>query len=337
MRSNSPPISRRSPELVSPYINIPNNINTYEFDAYLIDECFVLKNVAGHIFKEAIESLGISFNTTHLNTFIHFICEKYNNNSFHNFQHAVNVLQMTYKLLKDTGVLYNILPHIAIATLIAALSHDVDHPGNTNSYEINSMSKYARLYNDNSVLENHHCSLTFDIIEQSELHKCFAENLFKQVRKTIIACILGTDMSKHSEHLMNFANIDFETTQFDIEEQYIIVSAFVHFADLSNSVKPFEISMEWSKRISCEFYNQYIKEETEGLPCMSFMKVQNNYSICLNEIHFMTCISVPTWQAFAKKFNYMQLLVDSTCKNLNKWKLLESKYLAENDINSLIH
>lgn len=337
MRSISPPISRRSPELVSPYVNIPNNIYTYEFDTHFIDEKFVLKNIAGHIFKDAIEDVNIQFNTSYLNTFIHFVCEKYNNNYFHNFQHAVNVLQMTYKLLKDSNILFKLEPHIVIATLIASLAHDVDHPGNTNSYEINSMSKYAKLYNDNSVLENHHCSLTFDIIEQSELQKCFSDIYYKQVRKTIIICILGTDMSKHNEYLSKFSELDFQKTNFSMDEQYLISSCFVHFADLSNAIKPFEISLEWSKRISHEFYNQYIKEELEGLPYMSFMKVQDNYSMCLNEINFITNVSIPTWQAFVNKFEDMQFLVEIVYKNLTKWKTLESTYLAENDINSLIH
>ena len=35
-----------------------------------------------------------------------------------------------------------------VSSLIAAVVHDVDHPGKTNAYLINSGSKLALLYND---------------------------------------------------------------------------------------------------------------------------------------------------------------------------------------------
>ena len=35
-----------------------------------------------------------------------------------------------------------------IFTLIACAAHDIDHPGNTNIFEIKNRSKLAMLYND---------------------------------------------------------------------------------------------------------------------------------------------------------------------------------------------
>jgi len=39
------------------------------------------------------------------------------------------------------------------ALMLASLSHDLKHPGNTNLFEINSQSKLAIRYSDQSVLE----------------------------------------------------------------------------------------------------------------------------------------------------------------------------------------
>lgn len=333
--SSSPSISRRTPELVSPYIQIPENVNTFEFDTYIIDECFVLKNIAGYIFKQAIHEINFELDEVCLTKFICCVCENYNRNHFHNFQHAVNILQMTYMLLKRTNMINKLESHIVISSLIAALSHDVDHPGNTNSYEINSLSKFAKLYNDNSVLENHHCTLTFELMEHTGLITCFKSNNFREVRKTIIASILGTDMSKHNEFLMKFENFDFTKDSFTNDEQIFITSGFVHFADLSNPIKDFDVSKEWSRRISLEFYEQTIKEELEGLPSLSFMKVHDNHSMCLNEINFITHISLPTWSAFIKKFEELSFIINKINETLSKWREIEKKYLEDNDINSL--
>lgn len=334
--SRSPSISRKTPELVSPYIQIPENVNTFEFDTCIIDECFVLKNIAGYIFKQAITDINFELiDEVCLTKFIGCVCENYNRNHFHNFQHAVNVLQMTYMLLKQSNMINKLQSHIVISALIAALSHDVDHPGNTNSYEINSLSKFARLYNDVSVLENHHCTLTFELMEHTGLIACFKPNHFREIRKTIIASILGTDMSKHNEFLIKFEKFDFTKDSFTNDEQIFIASSFVHFADLSNPIKNFDISKEWSRRISLEFYEQTIKEELEGLPSLSFMKVHDNHSMCLNEINFITHISIPTWNAFTLKFEDLLFIINKVNETLYKWREIEKKYLADNDINSL--
>lgn len=331
--SMSPLISRKTPELVSPYVQIPENINTFEFDTYIIDESFVLKNIAGYIFKQILSNVNFQLDEVCLSKFIGAVCENYNRNHFHNFQHAVNVLQMNYMLLTETNIIKKIEPHILISSLIASLSHDVDHPGNTNLYEINSMSKFARIYNDNSVLENHHCTLTFELMEHNGMFKCFDKS-FREARKTIISCILGTDMSRHNEFLSKFEQFDFTKNTFTIDEQIFIVSSFVHFADLSNPIKNFDISKEWSRRISLEFYEQTIKEELEGLPSLLFMKVHDNHSMCLNEINFITRISIPTWKAFVTKFQEMSFIMDNVNNTLSNWNQIEQKYLSDNDINS---
>lgn len=45
--------------------------------------------------------------------------------------------------------------------LIAAATHDVDHPGKSSAFLCNSSNTLALYYNDMSVLESHHASITF--------------------------------------------------------------------------------------------------------------------------------------------------------------------------------
>lgn len=335
IHSISPTISRHSPELVSSYIHIPDNVESFEFDTYFIEENFVLKNIAGYLFKTVITELKLEIDEVCLTYFIGCVCEKYNRNYFHNFQHAVNILQMTYLLLKHSHIMPKIKPHIVFAGLIAALSHDVDHPGNTNSYEINSMSKWARLYNDISVLENHHCALTFELIDQTGLTKCIPDQLYREVRKTIIASILGTDMSKHTDSLSKFACVPVNNDVLTLDEQITIVSSFVHFADLSNPLKQFDVCFEWSQRISLEFYEQTVKEELEKIPSHLFMKVRDKRTMCLNEISFILNVSLPTWELFVSRFTHMTFLREKLESNLQLWRDLENKLNTSNTINQL--
>lgn len=335
MLSLSPNTHKRQSELVSPYIQIPENVSSFEFDSLNIDECFVLKNIAGHIFKKFINAFNFDIDEEMLTRFIELVCKNYNDNHFHNFQHAINILQMTYNLIIHSGIIFKIKPIIIFGILIAAISHDIDHPGNTNSYEINSVSKYAKLYNDISVLENHHCTLTFQLLENVGILKYFKGEEFREFRKTIITGIMGTDMSKHNEFITKFTNFNVNVESFSSDEQYFIVSSLLHCADLSNSIKDFEISFEWSKRISIEFYEQTIKEELEGLPSLSFMKVHDKLTMCLNEINFITNISIPMWKLVSIKFPTLDFLLKKCEQTLEEWKKIESKYILENNINTL--
>ena len=47
------------------------------------------------------------------------------------------------------------------AAIIAAIIHDLEHTGTTNSFHVMSGSSTALLYNDRAVLENHHISAAF--------------------------------------------------------------------------------------------------------------------------------------------------------------------------------
>ena len=90
-----------------------------------------------------------------------------------------------------------------MASLIAAAIHDVDHPGRNNQFLINSNHNLAILYNDESVLENHHLAVSFKVLRDNECN--FLENLepaqLKAFRRMVIDNVLATDMTKHLKHL----------------------------------------------------------------------------------------------------------------------------------------
>ena len=49
-------------------------------------------------------------------------------------------------------------------------SHDLDHPGLNNNFQIAARTKLAILHNDASVLENHHCTTGFLILSRPVCH-----------------------------------------------------------------------------------------------------------------------------------------------------------------------
>lgn len=86
-------------------------------------------------------------------------------NPFHNSLHAADVTQSTHVLLNTPALESVFTPLEITAALFAACVHDVDHPGLTNQFLINSSSELALMYNDESVLENHHLAVAFKLLQ----------------------------------------------------------------------------------------------------------------------------------------------------------------------------
>ena len=93
------------------------------------------------------------------------------------------------------------------ASICAAAAHDIGHNGFTNNFHARTESKLAILYNDKSILENHHASLGWTIIRQTKLLENLSPAQREQFRSVFLHCILSTDMTLHGSHLEELITI----------------------------------------------------------------------------------------------------------------------------------
>ena len=75
-----------------------------------------------------------------------------------------------------------------LALLVSALSHDLGHDGYTNSYQINSQTHLALIYNDISPLEMYHCAFGFQILRKANCNilSSIDRDSFKKFREYMI-------------------------------------------------------------------------------------------------------------------------------------------------------
>ncbi len=112
-----------------------------------------------------------------------------------------------YYFLKNSNLFdYFTRDYSVAAFLIASLTHDIDHPGNNNDFEIKTESEKALIYNGKSVLENHHCFQTFKLLrkESCNIFSEMNKEDFGVFRKIVIELILMTDPKNHFEQLKEF-------------------------------------------------------------------------------------------------------------------------------------
>jgi len=76
-------------------------------------------------------------------------------------------------------------------------SRSHDYTGNSNTFEINSKSAKALLYNNKSVLENHHFSTAYRILDEEMFSAMIPSQYRDEVKQTIEAFVLATDMAFH--------------------------------------------------------------------------------------------------------------------------------------------
>lgn len=73
-----------------------------------------------------------------------------------------------YGLIWITNLQNIFEPLEILALIVSAISHDLDHDGYNNSFQINAGTHLAMIYNDYSPLEMYHCAVGFHILNKPE-------------------------------------------------------------------------------------------------------------------------------------------------------------------------
>ncbi|KAM6392484.1 cGMP-inhibited 3',5'-cyclic phosphodiesterase 3B isoform 2-T2 [Pluvialis apricaria] len=178
------------------------------------------------------------------------------------------------------GCLASNIPALELMALyVAAAMHDYDHPGRTNAFLVATNAPQAVLYNDRSVLENHHAAAAWNLfLSQPEYN--FLSNLdhveFKRFRFLVIEAILATDLKKHFDFLAEFNAKVNDINSHGIEwsnenDRLLACQICIKLADINGPAKVRELHLKWTEGIVNEFYEQGDEEASLGLPISPFM------------------------------------------------------------------
>ncbi|KAH8095295.1 calmodulin-dependent cyclic-nucleotide phosphodiesterase [Aureococcus anophagefferens] len=116
---------------------------------------------------------------------------------YHNFNHGTDVLLQVAQYALVFGAAELLTPLDVLGLGVAALGHDVSHPGLNNAFQVNSASELALRYADVAVLEAHSAAVVGTLVRDRQLLLGLSDKDFRRCRLIICASILGTDMSTH--------------------------------------------------------------------------------------------------------------------------------------------
>uniref|UniRef100_A0A672T9Z0 Phosphodiesterase n=1 Tax=Sinocyclocheilus grahami TaxID=75366 RepID=A0A672T9Z0_SINGR len=195
--------------------------------------------------------------------------------------HSKYLMSTTYPVEEEGySCLSGLIPALELMALyVAAAMHDYDHPGRTNAFLVATSAPQAVLYNDRSVLENHHAASAWNLFMSRPEYNFLAslDNMdFKRFRFLVIEAILATDLKKHFDFLAEFnakvgddgcSSIDWTNEN----DRLLVCQMCIKLADINGPLKSKELHLQWTEGIVNEFYEQGDEESSLGLPISPFM------------------------------------------------------------------
>uniref|UniRef100_A0A4W5M3I2 Phosphodiesterase n=1 Tax=Hucho hucho TaxID=62062 RepID=A0A4W5M3I2_9TELE len=190
------------------------------------------------------------------------------------------VSKMSAVMEEGYGCLSGLIPSLELMALyVAAAMHDYDHPGRTNAFLVATSAPQAVLYNDRSVLENHHAASAWNLFMSRPEYNFlgYLEHAeFKRFRFLVIEAILATDLKKHFDFLAEFnakvgddgcSGIDWSNEN----DRLLVCQMCIKLADINGPLKHKDLHLQWTEGIVNEFYEQGDEESSLGLPISPFM------------------------------------------------------------------
>lgn len=251
------------------------------------------------------------------------------NNPYHNYYHISDVTQTVFVFLSEMGAFELLRSHEILALVVGAVVHDLDHTGTNNLYHVNARTELAIQYNDNSVLENHHCALAFQTTQSSScnIFESLDVATFRSVRKLIISIVLATDMTCHFALKGDLDDLvkrkfsgDASGADLALEDKdrETLMKAVLHTADISNPAKCWRVSKKWSDLVVEEFFNQGDREKREGLPVSPNMDRLTTQQDELS-VNFTDFIVAPFFLALTAALPRLNTAVTEMEKNRDEW------------------
>uniref|UniRef100_A0A8C5A927 Phosphodiesterase n=1 Tax=Gadus morhua TaxID=8049 RepID=A0A8C5A927_GADMO len=268
-------------------ITVLKHVDTWSFDVFAPETTLLTRYDLINRFKIPISALV---------SFVEALEVGYSKhkNPYHNLMHAADVTQTVHFLLLKTGMMHWLTELEILAMIFAAAVHDFEHTGTTNNFHIQTRSDTAILYNDRAVLENHHVSAAYRLLQEDEemnILSNLSKDDWRELRALVVEMVLATDMSCHFQQIKAMKNFLQQPEAIDKPKA---LSLLLHTADISHPAKQWDLHHRWTTSLLEEFFRQGDKEAHLGLP-FSPLCDRNSTMVAQSQIGFIDFIVEPTF------------------------------------------
>ncbi|OII74199.1 cGMP phosphodiesterase a4 [Cryptosporidium ubiquitum] len=268
-------------------------------------------------------------NISKFNIFFRELNIRYLNNKYHNELHGTNVCHHAICLTRATGLWDHLDTVERLASVVASLGHDVGHIGRTSNFLVNSRHMLAINYNDRSVLEMFHASLTFRIIYYygggaADFLQNWDAELHKEFRRIVIELILETDMHRHFECVSRFRvrrqAVDWDPYG-DVQDRLMLARTCLKAADIGHGALKWNQHYKWCRSVVEEFFLQGDEEKALSLP-ISPICDRESTDVPKSQVGFLNFVCLPLFQelCYVDVEGDVRRCIDRILENINNWE-----------------
>ncbi|KAG6849961.1 hypothetical protein H0H93_003150 [Arthromyces matolae] len=281
-------------------------------------------------------------------------------NSYHNFEHALDVLQALYSYLRAAGMVppLSILHkrgrkwtssrstgsaalvtslglHDLFVLYIAAIGHDVGHPGFTNAFMKNASTPLSEVYDGKSALEQMHSQLLLRVMRYHGLGVVLDHpKTGIHVRRLLWETILATDMSVHELFMKNLRGVIDGQANTLFFRQSITCQTLMKCADISNPSRPYHVAKHWASALMEEWSSQALYEKFLDLPT-TVQSTDSPINEAKAQVFFISAFAKPLLDLTIQAIPEMRPFGDQCTTNLRIWtKRLKCLENDQNDRNT---
>ena len=173
------------------------------------------------------------------------------------------------------------------------------------------------------------------------------DDLYREVRRIIIATVLHTDMSHHFK-MVSQMEVFYELHSEGIaantrrvkrgimvdciykkeEDRQFLLNVILHAADISNPVKPLDNYGKWSYRVVKEFFEQGDAERELGMT-VSLMMDSATVNLAMSQINFIEFVVAPLYAVFGRLFPETSTTLARLVNNRMHYQALLERELDE--------
>jgi cAMP-specific phosphodiesterase 4 len=274
--------------------------------------------------------------------FIQAVSKEYLPNPYHNFAHAVDVAHGVARMMRMMRSESFLSELEQFSLLVAAIAHDLGHPGVNNGFLSEVGHDLALQYNDKSPLENMHCAKLYTIVvakPEDNIFRNLTKQEYKDVRKNCIETILHTDNMEHqgmvkqlqiiyqvnSEVFQNHGNQQegpMSVPEVEVfsqaDNKLPIMEMILHSADVSNPCRAWRVTEAWAMKTLEEFFAQGDQEKDMAIP-VQFLNDRDKVNRPMSQVGFIEFMLKDFYVVQIKLFPGLKEYGDNCGSNIEKW------------------
>ncbi len=224
-----------------------------------------------------------------LRAFLASLVAAHPDNAFHNLWHVVDVLHAVHLLCTQTTAAAGASPCLLasfpaeerLALYLAAVCHDVRHPGLSNAFVRASRHTLFLRHGAGSPLERHHSDCAVQLIADAGVLAGLSDAQRERVTELVGALILATDVERNAAHcdaLRDAVSACGGSSDADIakwaaapDARRALLCSLLKVADVSNVCKPWRLAARWAGLLKVEHLLLAAREQEAGLPPTAFL------------------------------------------------------------------